>query len=75
MLATAGWPVRSWEDLSSDYEGGHAGLCARISTRGDAIRALGGDAAVAAAETVYGGLLDVIRAGDLGGAIVRAAAV
>jgi SAM-dependent methyltransferase len=73
-LAAAGWTLIELRDLRPELTRWYEDLCRRIAARKDAIESeFGGDwYEFVAAE--YGGILENVRSGALGGVLVRAAA-
>jgi SAM-dependent methyltransferase len=74
MLRAAGWEPVAIEELHGDYERWYAALVGRFDARRDAIVSIAGDAGYEEARGSYVALLEAVRRGDLGGAIVRARA-
>ena len=74
MLHAAGWHLLAIEELHAEYERWYAVLVARIDARREAIVEISDAAGFDVVRGLYGALLDAIRRGDMGGAIVRAAA-
>lgn len=73
-LAAAGWKLESAEELNDEYRRWYADLVNRIERKRDEIIALGGDNAFAYMMSVYGGMLEKIERGLLGGVLLNASA-
>ncbi len=71
-LESAGWALEGVRDLDADYERWYAQLVDRIVDQHDAIVDIGDDAVYERALELYGGQLNLIREGRLGGAAVYA---
>ena len=75
VLADAGWRVDEMLDLTPRYLEWYEALCTRLRERRDAIHAVAGTGGYAYAVEVYEGHVAAIRAGHLGGVLIRAGAV
>jgi hypothetical protein len=71
-LDQTGWRLREWRDISEDYEIWYSELENRFAARRQGLRERFVSELVAYAEDYYCSLLEAIRVGALGGAIVYA---
>lgn len=71
-LDQTGWRLREWRDISEDYEIWYSELENRFAARRQGLRERFVSELVAYTEDYYCSLLEAIRAGALGGAIVYA---
>lgn len=74
LLAEAGWEHAGTEDLSAAFERWYVDLCARIVARREAIVREFGERWFAFVAVEYEGILGMVRAGQLGGVLLRATA-
>lgn len=73
-LAAAGWSLVEVRDLAPDFERWYVSLCGRITAKRAAITAEFGRDWYEFAAAEYAGILAMVRAGDLGGMLLRATA-
>ena len=74
LLAGTGWSLAESRDLELEFERWYVDLCARITSKREAIAGELGAAWFAFARAEYAGILKMVRAGELGGVFVRARA-
>jgi SAM-dependent methyltransferase len=74
-LTAAGWRLEELRDLGPEFERWYGELCERIDLRQAQITAQFGRDWYEFAAREYAGILDLVRAGDLGGTFVRARTV
>ena len=74
LLAGTGWALEESRDLRLEFERWYVELRARIAARREAIVELFGAEWFAFASAEYAGVLEMVRAGELGGLFVRARA-
>ena len=74
LLAGTGWSLAESRDLGLEFERWYVELCARIAAQREAITDEFGAAWFEFARAVYAGILEMVRAGELGGVFVRARA-
>jgi SAM-dependent methyltransferase len=74
VLSAAGWVLGELRDLEAEFTRWYEVLCARIAEKETAIVREFGRQWFAFASRDYAGILQMVRAGDLGGVLVRAAA-
>ncbi len=72
---TTGWDVESVEVLDREYARWYEALVSRLDQKRPELEAFAPAEAIAYARRVYGAMLDAVREGVLGGAIVRARAI
>ena len=74
LLAGTGWELAESRDLGLEFECWYVELCARIDARREAIVETFDAEWFGFARAEYAGVLDMVRAGELGGIFVRARA-
>ena len=72
ILTAAGWTSVSVRDLHPEFVHWYHDLCLRIAAKRDEIARVFGDEWYAFVAREYAGILGMIRAGELGGVLVRA---
>ena len=73
-LAAAGWSLVELRDLGPEFRRWYEHLCRRIAAKQESIEREFGTDWYAFVATEYGGILDNVRSGALGGVLVRGAA-
>ena len=74
LLSGTGWALAESRDLGAQFERWYVELCTRIAARREAIVERFGAEWLAFASAEYAGILEMVRAGELGGIFVRARA-